>query len=493
MGIEKNIKSNYISTLYTSIVGILILPVYIKYMGAESYGLIAFYTVLQTWFGFLDLGLTPTISRDTSSLNNKSTKLDEYIQFYGIVVTFFLLIALFIGVGLFLFSEEMASKWFQLKSLNIDDVSTAICIIGFCSALRWICGFYKGIIIGFEKFTWLSWENIVFSTLKFIVVIIVMSYFGWTALVFLIFQFVVTLVELIVLRTKAIKLLPKFSINLKKTEFKKIAKKINFAFSIAITSGLWIFISQLDKLILSGIMPLDEYGVFTLQVLAASSVIIAYTPITIALMPRLTALYSCGNIDGMIKMYCDLTMVVSVVSGSIAVMLYFFSEEIMYSWTGFHYGADLIKPLELYTIGNIILAFSGFPYYLQYAIGNMRLHIIGSIINAIILIPAIIFFANRYGALGAGLIWIIGNLLSLVFWVNFIHKKLAVNIWKIWFIKYALLPLLPGLVMCMFIKYFFEISGDRLYTISILAFIGIIVFLVNLIMAYQLVRKSYAA
>lgn len=461
-------------------------------MGAESYGLIAFYTMLQTWFGFLDLGLTPTISRDTSSLNNKGTYLDDYVQLYSVIVIFYIFIAFMIVVGLFLFSGTIASKWFELKNLKIDDVSIAVCIMGCCSAIRWMSGFYKGIIVGFEKFEWLSWENIIFSTLKFVAVILAMDYFGWTVLVFLLFQFAVTLIELIVLRARAINLLPKFSVDIIKIEFKKISHKINFAISIAITSGLWIFISQLDKLMLSGIMPLDEYGIFTLQVLAASSVIIAYTPITTALMPRLVGLYSCGNIDGMIKMYCNLTTVVSIVSGSIASILFFFSEEIMFSWTGNHYRSDLLKPLELYTIGNIILAFSGFPYYLQYAIGNVKLHVISSMINAFFLIPAIIIFAQIYGATGTGIIWILGNLFSLIFWVSYIHKKLAVDIWKMWFIQYALFPLLPGLIFCIIIKYFFNITGSRVYTISILALIGLIIFLINFTIAYIIRVRSHA-
>jgi O-antigen/teichoic acid export membrane protein len=491
--IKKNITNNFVGTLYTSLVGILILPVYITYMGAESYGLIAFYTVLQTWFGLLDLGLTPTISRDTSSLNNKGTNLEEYSHLYSLVLIFFILIALLISAGLFLFSGVIASKWFELQSLKIDDVSVAICIIGFCTALRWMCGFYKGIIIGFEEFSWLSWESIIFSTLKFLAVILVMSYFGWTIIVFLLFQFIVTSIEVMVLRAKAINLLPKFRISLLKIEFKKISKKIHFALSISITSGLWIFISQLDKLILSGLMPLNEYGIFTLQVLAASSVIIAYTPITMALMPRLVALYSCGNIDGMFKMYCNLTAAVSIVSGSIAVMLFFFSEEIMFSWTGNHYGSDLLKPLLLYTIGNIILAFSGFPYYLQYAMGNMKFHVIGSITNALFIIPAIIIFAKLYGPVGTGIIWVLGNLFSLIFWTSFIHQKLAVSIWKKWFIRDALLPLLPGLILCMLIKFYFDISGNRFDTAIFLVLIGIMVFLINIIVTYKLRIRSYAA
>lgn len=36
---NKNIIANYISQTYVALIGIVILPLYIKYMGAEAYGL----------------------------------------------------------------------------------------------------------------------------------------------------------------------------------------------------------------------------------------------------------------------------------------------------------------------------------------------------------------------------------------------------------------------------------------------------------------------
>ncbi len=67
MSLKKNIIANYASQLYVTGVGILILPLYIKYMGAEAYGLVGFFTMLQAWFAVLDLGLTPTIGREKNS------------------------------------------------------------------------------------------------------------------------------------------------------------------------------------------------------------------------------------------------------------------------------------------------------------------------------------------------------------------------------------------------------------------------------------------
>jgi O-antigen/teichoic acid export membrane protein len=72
VSLKKNIIANYASQLYVTGVGILILPLYIKYMGAEAYGLVGFFTMLQAWFALLNMGLTPTIGRETARYHGGS-------------------------------------------------------------------------------------------------------------------------------------------------------------------------------------------------------------------------------------------------------------------------------------------------------------------------------------------------------------------------------------------------------------------------------------
>lgn len=65
MGMRSNILANYASQFYVTIIGIVTVPLYIQYMGAEAYGLVGFFAMLQAWFLMLDMGLTPTIARET--------------------------------------------------------------------------------------------------------------------------------------------------------------------------------------------------------------------------------------------------------------------------------------------------------------------------------------------------------------------------------------------------------------------------------------------
>lgn len=98
---------------------------------------------------------------------------------------------------------------------------------------------------------------------------------------------------------------------------------LKFALTIAFTSSVWVLVTQTDKLILSGILPLAEYGFFTLAVLVASGIMILSAPVSSVIMPRMTRLHTEGKHDEMIQVYRNATQLVSVVAGSASLTIAF--------------------------------------------------------------------------------------------------------------------------------------------------------------------------
>ena len=47
--IKKNMMANLVGKLYTAGIGFLVLPVYLKYLGAESYGLVGIFAMIQAF------------------------------------------------------------------------------------------------------------------------------------------------------------------------------------------------------------------------------------------------------------------------------------------------------------------------------------------------------------------------------------------------------------------------------------------------------------
>lgn len=446
MSLKKNIIANYASQLYVTGVGILILPLYIKYMGAEAYGLVGFFTMLQAWFAVLDLGLTPTIGRETARYFGGSMSALAYRQLFRALSVIFVFIAVLGGGVLFVFAEQVASHWLQIATLDLREVLVAVQIMAISVALRWLGGLYRGVITGAERLVWLSGFNIIIATLRFVAVFATMSIFGYTPLVFFLHQLVVVLLEIIGLYWMANHLLPQKHTLTQAIgwSIKPITPLLKFALTIAFTSSVWVFVTQTDKLILSGILPLAEYGYFTLAVLVASAIMIISGPVSSAIMPRMANLHAQAKREEMLQVYRDATQIVSIIAGTASLVIAFYPKQMLFAWTGDFVLAEAVAPiLRLYALGNALLAVGAFPYYLQYALGNLRFHLIGNIIMVVLLIPSIIWAATHFGGVGAGYAWFGMNLFYFIVWVGYVHSNLAPKLHLSWLFKDVILIYLP--------------------------------------------------
>lgn len=484
MSLKHNIGANYISQVYVALTGILMLPLYIEYMGAEAYGLVGFFTMLQAWFGLLDLGLTPTIGRETARYHGGVMSALVYRQLYRALSLIFVIIAVTGGSILFLLSDRIATHWLTAETLPLSAIISAVQIMAVSVALRWMCGLYRGVVTGSERLVWLSAFNVLIATLRFIIVLPVMWYLGFTPLVFFVHQLVVALIEFGGLWLKSASLLPQA----KRLEqaigwsFTPVRPVLKFALTIAFTSAVWVLVTQTDKLVLSGILPLAEYGYFTLAALVASGIVVVSGPVSSAIMPRMAKLHAEDNSTELLQVYCNATQLVSIVAGTAAITLSLCSEPLLFAWTGDKALTEKAAPiLVLYSIGNGFLSMAAFSYYLQYAKGNLRYHLIGNAVMVVTLIPGIIFAASYYGAIGAGYVWLTVNGLFFFAWVAYVHHKIEPGLHWRWLQNDILAVVIPPICLaCALTMINFETEA-RLESVMYTSIFGSVILICSLL------------
>jgi hypothetical protein len=70
-----------------------------------------------------------------------------------------------------------------------------------------------------------------------------------------------------------------------------------------------------------------------------------------------------------------------------------------------------------------------------------------NILFVLILIPTITWAANRYGAAGAGWVWLGMNLLPLLIWLPVVHQKFAPGLNMKWYFC-DVLPIIGTMALC---------------------------------------------
>jgi O-antigen/teichoic acid export membrane protein len=437
MTLRRNIAANLASQIYASLIGIVLVPLYLRYMGAEAYGLVGFFAMLQAWFSLLDVGLTPTVARETARWRGGAIDALSLRRLVRSLELLFLAVAL-AGVALMWgASHAIAGEWLRAQVLPPHEVLASVQLMAPAIALRWMAGLYRATLTGLERLVWLGAFNALVATLRFAGVLPLLLWVGATPTLFFGYQLAVALLELAVLVWRTYADLPALPAGARAGgQIATLRPVLKFSLSIAFTSSVWVLVTQTDKLVLSRVLPLDEYGYYSLAVLVASGIITLTAPIGNALMPRMAVLEASGEHAQLIRLYRRTTQLVAVLATAAALTLAYGAEPLLLGWTGNAELARRAAPvLALYALGNGMLAVAAFPFYLQFAKGDLRLHLIGNAAFVVLLIPAIVWSAVHYGGIGAGVVWLGMNVLSFVAWLPLVHRKFEPGLNRRWYLQ----------------------------------------------------------
>ncbi|MDA8175353.1 MAG: oligosaccharide flippase family protein [Nitrospiraceae bacterium] len=433
MSLKKNTIANYAGQGYTALIVIIMMPLYLRYLGAEAYGLVGFFIVMQAWFGLLDMGLSPTLSRQIA--HARGLQGDGQMDLRVMLRTIewiFLLTGAAVAAGVWMGSPWIAAHWLKVKTLPISEVVYCIRLMGIMMGLRWFASLYRGGIQGMEQMVWLGGANIVIATLRYVGLYVLLRWITQAPAYFFDYELAISVVGLCVLAFKFYRCLPpdRVAARFSPAVFKRV---LPFTGGMAYASAVWVLYTQIDKLILSKALSLKEFGYFTLVTVVSNGLISLIGPVSQAIMPRMTMLLSQGDKEAMDSVYHKATQFTASIVFPLAGTLTIFARQSLFAWTGSREASAWAGPvLSWYIMGTGILAVASFPYYLQYAYGKLKLHVLNNTVNVLVQGPVLAYAAFKYGAMGVAISWFVMRALWFSVFPYIVHRKFAPGIHGKW-------------------------------------------------------------
>jgi len=427
--------------------GLAFIPLYIKYLGIEAYGLIGLFAVLQAWLALLDMGMTPTLNREMARFTGGARSPESIRDLLRSIEIIALGIATLVGLGIWAASGWLASDWLRAENLPVDSVAQAFAIMGTVTALRFVEGVYRSCIVGLQRQVLFNVVNSVMATLRGGGAVVVLVWISPTIESFFIWQGAISLLTLAVLATATYHTIPKaeraarFSI----TALRSIGR---FAGGIMGITFLALLLTQIDKILLSKLLTLGDYGYYTLATVVAGALYMLTNPITQAWFPRLSELHANNQQAELIKKYHQGAQLVSVFMGSAAIIMIVFSETILQLWT---HDLELVTKsatlLSLLALGNLLNGLMWIPHQTQLAYGWTSLTARINIAAVAFIVPAILWITPRFGAEGAAWVWVGLNAGYVLIGIHFMHRKILKSEKWHWYWKDVLQPLLVATVV----------------------------------------------
>lgn len=478
--VKVNVFANYVGQAYATLIGVVIYPLYLQFMGAEAYGLVGFFMTLQAWLGILDIGFSPMLNREIAMARAKPEKQSSFRVLLRSVEFVFAVLSIAVAGSIALASDWVSAHWLKVQTLDLSSVAFCIGCMGAIIGLRFFSTLYRSGLSGLEAQLTLNTFNVFVASLKSLGSLAVLRFVGSKPETFFMYQLGVALLEPFALHILFYRNLSSFGKPVGFVfSFNSLKQALPFGLRVAYTSGIWAAVTQIDKLVLSNILPLKEYGYFAIVAMISSGVMQLSGPIGNAVLPRMTYLVSSGREKEMLQLYSKTSQILAVVMFPVTGMVGLFGHQLILAWTGDASAAIWCSPiLTLYMIGNAFLSILSTQYFLQYAYGRLKIHVLIHTVLLFIAPISIALTAYAYGPKGTAIAWICLHFACFCISPMIVHKIFAPGLHARW-LFHDLLPVALttslGLLIMAQIPSQFWAQLSRLSTFGVLFSMGTIV------------------
>lgn len=217
------------------------------------------------------------------------------------------------------------------------------------------------------------------------------------------------------------------------------------ALALMVHEGMGVVIGQLDRILISGLLPLASLGTYTLVTGPAKMAQMVTLPFGTAVFPEICALAGGREDRQGLGEYLG-RMAYMMGSASICLLLVVFAcgESILTLWLrGAEVGKDMGTCLRLLCLANCVLAGAGLFYGTSVAFGKVRFAIVKNA-GALLILPGIGWLAvKNWGIVGAASCWLLYCVATLSICVLVVFRRHAdLNAAGRWFGRLGLLAAL---------------------------------------------------
>jgi O-antigen/teichoic acid export membrane protein len=458
--LRNNILSNYFGNGWITVMSLIFPPLYIKLLGIEAYGFIGFFTTIQILLSIFDGGISTSLHRQISEITLSNKNINFIRDLLKTTELIYWFIGILIGLSIIFMAPYLSQNWLSSNSISTESISNVLMLSGFIMVAQWPSMIYKQSLMAMKKQVVANVIHSVFISLRGITAIVVLMTISKTIYALFVCFFIAELIHTLVLMRIVWKSIPGSKAKFNKT---LLINDLRFSSSLMLISAINLTLSQLDKIILSKYISLEEFGYYTLASFIAFSIYRIFTPIVAGVNPKLIHLVKNNDKPHLILFYHKSCQLISVFLFPLALTIAFFSHEILFVWTqNIEVANNTHLIVTILILSCTFNALGNMPYKLMLAYKWTSLVVYMSIFSALFYMPIFYYFAVPYGMFGVAMAWLSYNCLNQIIGIYFMHKRLIITEkWK-WLFYDVSIPLLTSAIVISLGRYLIEYNGNQI-------------------------------
>lgn len=441
MSFKRNILANYAGRTYSIVATYAFVPFHVSILGVESYGLIAFYSVLFTLCSLADVGFSATFSREAARTAEKHELLDLLATMERILLVSTCIIAF----GIFLLSGWLEREWLNDLSGEPEGfAATNLRILALTLPANLLISLYVAGLLGLQSQATANALQALFTTVRSGLVVFVISWIPSLS-VFSIWQLISSLIFVAVARSLLLNRLGFRAWSHGIFSFNIIRPLMSYTGGMIAISVISSVNTQLDKLVVSKLFSVAEFGYYTLAGTLSQLPYSTATPLLVAFFPRFNSMVVRNQPAELAALYEVCCAVIALLSSLGAFGLAFFAQDVMTVWLA---GATVPTEVAQITVwlacGGLFLSLAATPFYFGLAHGHNRTSMLLGGVTLVVTTPLLIVCTQRLGIIGATIPWGVSNIITFVVLSMVINAKFYPNSLPLWFLKFNAVPVMYG-------------------------------------------------
>lgn len=458
----RNLLAGLANSGWSAVVSLAVVPLYLKYLGIEAYGLIGFFATTQALFQLLDMGMAPTVNREVARCTALGDMREARTLLHTLAVVYWSASAVIAGL-VFVASPVISQHWLQSASLSASTVSHAVILMGLVVAARWPVGLYQGALMGAQRVAVSAGISVLMVTIANLGAVGVLAFISPTIEAFFIWQAAIGLVYAETMRRAAKRVLGVQQAN--KFDWVSLKRIWRFSAGMSVVALSGVIFTQMDKVVLSKLLSLAEFGQYMLATLVVSGLYILVTPFFNVIYPRLSAMVASNKVGELAGFYRLCTQLLAAVLFPLAMLLVLFSRDIVTIWTGNPVIAASVAPvIALLAGGSALHGIMYLPYALQLAYGETRLPVFITLTLIVLLLPLMLSLTLSHGAQGAAMAWLCLHVAYLIIGTWVTHRQLLKGLAFTWIFRDVGIPLGATIAVGFAGTVFVQTAGLSVYT-----------------------------
>ncbi len=464
----RNVLYSGVSWFVPAAVAVIAVPVTVRGLGADGYGVVALVGAIAGYLGLLDLGLGRGIVRFLAMFvarNHGRTTRDAL----RLVLIWFAAVGAFGASAMWLLAPWLAGHFLKVPPALVAVTTIAFRIGGLAFALGMLASVFSLIPQAFLRYDLMSALNAVLSSLSLAgpAVLVLMGY-GILPIVW----FSVALNGVACIAWGAVGLRLVASLPREGPPFSEHRREF-IAFSAAVAANsIWTSIqTETSKVVVGVAGGTTQTTYFQVPNLISSRISGLLGSMSTVLLPTGSQLVAEGEHEQVLSLYERSSRLFFLLNASMTGAVVVFAAPLLANWVGPVYGRTGGLAFTFLALAAGLNATSMAASHLNMAMGRPKVNLAFSLINSFINLATVYFFTVRWGISGTAASGLLAAA-AVPFFLHYSHRKvLGIGSWRVFSECYARITLA---VLTVGVVSWFTLRGLASSLIGTLALVAVV-------------------